>query len=249
VDDPGSEERFVALRGCFNFRDLGGYPTADGHQLRWRTLYRSGGLDRLEPSDVDVLRGRGLRTVVDLRSPGEVQQTGPPPAELGVTVVVAPMTETIPGADESSSWSDPEKVAAHYRNMLQAATASVATAMDALARPGALPAVFHCSIGKDRTGVLAGVLLGALGVPDDVIVADYVLSREPAHAFLDWLETRYSQVAGLVDRFAPVITSVDPQSMAGFLAGVRQDHGSFDRLIRSLGAGAALDDLRRQLVA
>ena len=66
----------VALTGVFNFRDLGGYAAADGRTVRWRTLFRADGLDRLTPADVEVLRPYGLRTVVDLRMAHELEEKG-----------------------------------------------------------------------------------------------------------------------------------------------------------------------------
>ena len=68
--------RSVTLTGVFNFRDLGGYATADGRTTRWRTLFRADGLDRLTPADVEVLRPYGLRTVVDLRMAHELEERG-----------------------------------------------------------------------------------------------------------------------------------------------------------------------------
>lgn len=248
MDDLADQERFVGLQGCFNFRDLGGYRTTDGGRLRWQLLYRSGGLQRLTDPDVAVLRRRQLRTVVDLRSPGEMQRMGSAPSDLGATVVGASMTQALPGAAEAASWSDPEQVAAHYLGMLQAAAPAVTTALEALSQPGALPGVFHCTVGKDRTGVLAAVVLGALGVTDDDIVTDYTLSLQPARAFLAWLRGTQPDALGPVEKLASVITSVEPQAMREFLAGVRRQYESFDGLIDTLGAGSALKRLRDQLV-
>ena len=69
-------ERLVALEGAFNFRDLGGYPSADGRVTQWGRLFRSDTLHELTEGDVEVLRGLGLTTVVDLRTPKELARTG-----------------------------------------------------------------------------------------------------------------------------------------------------------------------------
>src|SRR3954451_1702516 len=68
--------RHVALESAFNFRDLGGYPAGEGRRTRWRTLFRSDGLHRLTPADVEILRGLGLRTVIDLRTGDELEERG-----------------------------------------------------------------------------------------------------------------------------------------------------------------------------
>ena len=69
-------DRLVVLDAVHNFRDLGGYPTADGRVTRWRRLYRADGLQRLAGADLEVIRARGLRTVVDLRRPEEIAERG-----------------------------------------------------------------------------------------------------------------------------------------------------------------------------
>jgi hypothetical protein len=81
--------------------------------------------------------------------------------------------------------------------------------------------VFHCSVGKDRTGVLSALVLGFLGVPDDVIVEDYALSYEAMLLILAHLKERYPEASEIVERYRPVILSAEPASMAGFVAGVR----------------------------
>src|ERR1700728_2567539 len=71
-----TSERLLPLVGAYNFRDLGGYPTVDGRATRWGLLYRSDTLHELTPADLDVLRGLGLACVIDLRTAGELEQTG-----------------------------------------------------------------------------------------------------------------------------------------------------------------------------
>ena len=69
-------DRLVPLSGAFNFRDLGGYPTADGRVTRWGTLFRSDTLHELTVADVDLLRSLGLATIIDLRTSRELERTG-----------------------------------------------------------------------------------------------------------------------------------------------------------------------------
>ena len=91
-------ERHVALSGCFNFRDLGGYPTRDGGHLRWRRLFRADGLTKLDEKDCAALSELGLVTVIDLRTTSEVDQRGRFPVEtVEVDYHHLPLTESIPG--------------------------------------------------------------------------------------------------------------------------------------------------------
>ena len=73
--------RVITLEAVHNFRDLGGYPTVDGRVTRWRTLFRSDGLDRLTGADLEVVRELGIRTVIDLRTQGELDARGRFPVE------------------------------------------------------------------------------------------------------------------------------------------------------------------------
>ena len=107
--------------------------------------------------------------------------------------------------------------------------------------------MFHCSAGKDRTGVLAALLLGALGVPDETIVADYSLSRDAMERMLVWLQERAPDPETLA-RFAPAIRAAEPVAMEVFLAGLREQFGSFDDYFSSLGVADAVTTLRATLL-
>lgn len=241
--------RHVALEGCCNFRDLGGYPTTDGRRTRWRVLFRADGLNQLSPADLATLAQLGVRNVIDLRTALEVETRGRFPAGAGdVFYHHLPLTDTLPGAEDVPQWSDTGFIARRYVGMLDGGAPSVAAALELLAQPGNLPAVFHCSVGKDRTGVLAALVLGFLGVTDEVIVEDYVLSASAMVRILDRLRAEYPDAPAEVERFAPVVLSVEPASMAGFLAEVHARHGSFDAMAGALGLGATVAQLRHSLL-
>ena len=132
--------------------------------------------------------------------------------------------------------------------MLSEGTETVSAALRLLADPERQPAVFHCSVGKDRTGVLSGLVLGFLGVPDEVIVDDYALSYEAMLRILEDLKRRYPDASEIVERYRPVILSAEPASMEGFVAGVRFTYGSFDALAEFLGVVPAVEVLRTALL-
>jgi protein-tyrosine phosphatase len=247
--DPVVPSRKLTFDGCFNFRDLGGYPTADGRMTRWRRLFRADGLSRLTENDMVVLASLGVVTVIDLRTDLEATTQGRFPEGVdGVSYHHLPLTDTLPGEEETPDWDRAAFVSERYLSMLSEGRATVAAALRLLADPARHPAVFHCSVGKDRTGVLAALVLGFLGVPDEVIVEDYALSYEAMLQILDHLLERYPDASEIVERYRPVILSAEPASMAGFVAGVRAAHGSFEALADSLGVTAEVEALRAEFV-
>lgn len=245
----GSISREVTLDGCVNFRDLGGYGTDDGRRTRWRTVFRADGLNRLSGSDLDVLSGIGLGTVIDLRSRDEAEQRGSFPVDaLPVRYVGLPLTDVLPTAEELPDWEKSSYVSSHYLDIVQRAAPALTAAFEALAAEGALPAVMHCSAGKDRTGVLSALLLAFLGVPDDTIVADYALSAAAMERLLERLTSEYPESVEAVTKFAPAILHVMPETMVEFLSGIRSEFGSYDGLADSLGVTGAVDHLRHTLL-
>src|SRR5579859_4556528 len=175
---PAGNQRVVDLEGCFNFRDLGGYRTVDGRCVRWQRLFRADGLHRLTEADLAHLAGLGLATVIDLRTEKELDEVGRiawPAPDLAFHHL--PMLDVLPDRTTYPAWVDAGYVADRYVAMLEKGRDAVAEALAILTDPTAYPAVFHCAAGKDRTGLLAAVVLGLLNVSDEDIVADYALSQ------------------------------------------------------------------------
>ena len=158
------DRRVVPLFAVHNFRDLGGYPTADGRETRWRTLFRADGLYRLTPDDTQSVVDLGVTTVVDLRSDNEVRTRGVfPVGQHAVTLHHLPIIDVTWGETDTPDFDDAaDFLVWAYREMLAEASPRFADAITLLAQQSALPAVFHCAAGKDRTGVLAALILGAL---------------------------------------------------------------------------------------
>jgi protein-tyrosine phosphatase len=241
--------RRLPLSGCFNFRDLGGYPAAGGKRLRWRMIFRADGLTRLDAADCRLLADLGLATVVDLRTQGEAEERGRFPLQfLEVDYHHFPLMDVLPPTEELERYSEPAYVTARYRKMLTEGSPSITRAVDVLARPRSLPAVFHCSAGKDRTGVLAALVLGFLGVPSEVIVDDYALSGEAMVAMLEWMRQENPDSAEQIARLRPAVMSAPRESMAALLQIVAQEHGSFDRLAHHLRLVPAVERLREELL-
>ncbi len=246
--DPAAPEptRALAFEGCVNFRDLGGYRTADGATVGWRRLFRADGLHRLTDTDRRQLVELGVATVIDLRTVDEAEQRGRfPVGEVPVRYVDLPLTDVLPTTEEMPSWAEASYVASRYTLMVSEGGPALTGAFTALAASGSLPAVFHCSAGKDRTGVLSALILAFLGVPDETIIADYALSGPAMERLLDRLKEEYPDAVEDVMRYAPAVLQVRPETMEQFLASLRAEYGSYDALARTLGVTDAVATLRR----
>ena len=180
-----------------NFRDLGGYRTGDGLQVGWRRLFRADGLHKLTGADRAQLIGLGVATVIDLRTVDEAEQRGRfPVAEVPVRYVDLPLFDVLPTTEEMPSWREASYVAARYGLMVADGAPALTGAFAALASADSLPAVFHCSAGKDRTGVLSALILAFLGVPDETIVEDYALSGPAMERLLRAAQGRVPRLGG-----------------------------------------------------
>lgn len=233
--------RLVALDAVHNFRDLGGYPTASGRTTRWRTLFRADGLYRLTTDDLEVVRGLGLRTVIDLRTEQELTNSGRFPVEYHpITfhhVPVIDSTWTGLPIDEVRDRDPAEFLEWAYLDMLNQTPERFARAFEHLCEAEVLPAVFHCAAGKDRTGVLSMLVLGALGVPDDIIVADYALTTEATERMREWARRESPDLSRrLADVPAAFVASV-PEAMRRVIDIVNERHGSLRGLVHALGVG------------
>ncbi len=250
VGSPAPEPtRALAFEGCVNFRDLGGYRTADGMAVGWRRLFRADGLNKLSEADRRQLIELGVATVIDLRTVDEAEQRGRfPVEEVPVRYVDLPLTDVLPTAEEMPSWAETSYVASRYALMVSEGGPALTGAFAALASGGSLPAVFHCSAGKDRTGVLSALILAFLGVPDETIVADYALSAPAMDRLLDRLKAEYPDAVEDVMRYAPAVLQVRPETMEEFLASLRDRYGSYAALAATLGVTDAVVTLRRTVL-
>jgi protein-tyrosine phosphatase len=237
--------RTLDFEGCVNFRDLGGYRTSDGRSVAWRRLFRADGLNKLSPADLVAMTELGLTTVIDLRTLDEAEQRGSFPVdEVPVRYVGLPLTDVLPATEELPDWKEAAYVATRYGAMVTDGGPVLTEAIHVLASGDALPAVMHCSAGKDRTGVLSALVLAFLGVPDETIVEDYALSAAAMGRLLERLKAEYPDAADQVERYAPAILHVVPETMEQFLASIRLEYGSYDELAESLGVVEAMDRLR-----
>lgn len=235
-------ERALPLEGVANARDIGGYLTRDGRRVRWGQVYRTGSLAGATAADLDYLQTLGARLVCDLRSADEI---GDDPNRLPESP--APRYQHLPiNAGEQTGERlrallfNPRGLQAlmddlytHY--MIEQYGETFGEALRLLADPDNLPAIIHCTAGKDRTGVTIALLLAVLGVPDDVIIADYTLSNRFYIAFRDFIASKFRQpqafLVGLhVDDFQPLLTA-HPRTMQHTLDYIRQHYETVERYL------------------
>jgi len=227
-------ERLIALQGAVNFRDLGGYAAEGGRRTRWRVLFRADGLGELTESDLSVLRALGIRTVIDLRSGGELERGRFDVDAHPVAFHHFPFMEELPDAEDFER--RPGFLGSQYREFLSDAGGQIRAALEVLADPAALPAVFHCTAGKDRTGVLSAIVLSLLGVDEPTVVADYALSGEAMERLRAKLIVKYPEGRESIENLDEVF-SADPAQMEQLLDHLRERYGSADAYVAGIGAG------------
>jgi len=238
-----STDRHFALEGCFNFRDLGGHQTTTGASIRWRRLFRSDSLHDLTPGDGALLRRLGVVTVIDLRTPEEVDSLGA--CLLGEVCVGAPMHGATMPVHGRGLLAEASAVAMQYGEMLEHNVDAVREVMAVLTDPSLYPAVLQCPAGHDRTGLVAAMILGMLGVADDLIVDDYAASRR---AIVGRPPAGSSMPARHLLRHGPTMLGVTPETMRAFLALVRVRYGSFEGYAEAIDMRGAMGYLRAALL-
>jgi len=189
-------ERLLPTEGIRNFRDLGGYPVGSTGSTRWGQVFRSGGLDQATRGDLELIESLGISQVFDLRTQGEVDGA-PDRLPSGVERVHLPMSSSVAVhkglleriLDGDITTFTKVDMAEGYLRMLEAFPEAVAEMVASVAEGRKV--LFHCSAGKDRTGIAAMVLLGLAGVDDGHVLDDYEVSaRHQPDGAVDWFTQR-----------------------------------------------------------
>ncbi len=240
--------RRLPLSGAKNFRDLGGYETADGRVVRWGVLYRSDALNKLTGADRRFLEALRLGLVVDFRAEHEVERE-PDKLPDGARLLNLHMEDA-----STKVWHEARNEMTRNMKTLDPAEYMIKTNIELAGKftPGyrqffrellnsqGRPVLFHCAAGKDRTGFAAGVILRILGVPLDVVMQDYLLTNQ-------YLLSAYKReifVARLLKgkKFADGITGfmrADERYLSAAFARIEQDHGAFENYLWN---GLGLDE-------
>jgi len=253
-------ERRISLGGPVNFRDLGGYETAEGRTVRRRHLFRSDALFRLTEADAAQVRALGVTTLIDFRTPDELEQHGFGGMDhLDAEHLHLPTIDTTRRVldltdDEAQEVAQALVTAADaYMMMLDRGSNAYASALRVVAESEA-PVVFFCAAGKDRTGVFAALVLGLLGVSDEDIVTDYALTHEVIEK-IHILRTSASsdedneRMASYAHLIGEDLRNAYPASMQSTIERLRERYGGFEGYASEIGVGPdVLDQLRARLL-
>jgi protein-tyrosine phosphatase len=221
--------RHLALQGASNFRDLGGYATTDGRTTRWRHIFRSNHLGQLTAADVAIVRALGVRSAFDFRGVEEraagvcvVNEITVHSLPIEPTVVAALRAEIAKGTLTAPVAL--ETMRESYRNYVRHNTHSFRALFGHLLEDRA-PLVIHCTAGKDRTGFASALILHALGVADDVIAEDYLLTnrhyKRDATAAID-----------LPEDVRNAIGNVEASYLAAAFEAVSSEYGDLETYLR-----------------
>lgn len=240
--------RLLPLEGGRNFRDLGGYPAAEGKVVRWGHVYRSGRMSNLTTADYQYLSGLGIEAVCDFRN--QKERTDEPTNWSGgkLDYVTFPDVMDLDSSALGEALRSPDAtpedmkqaMMSLYLGLAEQHATMYAEMFDRLAI-GDVPLAFNCTAGKDRTGVAAGLLLTALGVPRELVLQDYALSE----TFVDYMAEMEedvkadgadnSQYAWMMqmprELLAPLLRS-DPDYLAAAFAGMEERYGSVEEFLR-----------------
>jgi protein-tyrosine phosphatase len=244
-----SFERRLPISGTYNVRDLGGYAAA-GAQTRWRRILRADALHRLEAAGVAELYDAGVRTVIDLRHGAELESAPNPFRDHpGVRYVnISLFDQLVPpgmgGADKQT-----DVLLELYILALAERQGAIREVLATIAEAGEGAVLFHCTAGKDRTGIIAALMLAVAGVETEVILDDYALTGPLIAPMIEEL------IAGAVARgsdpaaFKALLGSA-PETMRAMLLHVEERYGSVGAYLELIGLDAAvIERLRARLVA
>ena len=255
-----ANQRLLPIKNGYNFRDLGGYPTADGHKTKWRRLIRAGSLARLDQNDLTILDNIPVSLDIDLRAPDEVKKD-PDQIPSQAKYHHLPVFE----ADETDASHSDEEIAAQmqqpgngyrhmtdvYQRMITAPSAKKAYqklfSLVLINELGAL--LFLCTAGKDRTGMAAYLILSALGVEQKIIMEDYLLTNTVTQNFRNhWLQNMRNHGASeeLVTNRA-ALASVAPDYLNTAIKNIIQTYGNVNQYLNNYLdiTPAEIKDLRK----
>ncbi|MEU4242053.1 tyrosine-protein phosphatase [Actinoplanes sp. NPDC026619] len=241
------ETRNLGFSKTYNFRDVGGYAGLDGRTVRWRRLFRSDALHRIGDEDASAFAALGVRTVIDLRRPHEIERYGRVAERYGLDyrnlVLEHVDWEEI---DHPSDVVHERWLADRYLNFAEDGQEALLASLRIIADASRAPVIVHCMAGKDRTGTVCALTLSLLGVSDEDIAADYALTTSSMKRLTDYLmENHPSAVLGNEHMF-----DSPPGAMLMFLSDLRALHGSIENYVREIGMlDKEIDAMRGHLLS
>ncbi len=257
IEEVVTAERVLHLKGAFNFRDIGGYPTKDGKTVRWGRVYRSANLSQLSDESVAYMSELGVKLVCDLRSAEEVSERPdrlPTPApNVLLLPIVDPSNPFVRMARIFSNWNrvDAIMLEGYARVVLDENAAAFARIFHHLKDENNLPAIIHCTAGKDRAGMAVALLLVALGVSEEIVIQDYSLSNLYFSYFREVMDRTIAPLKRFgisVDDLRPLLTA-SPAVMKGAIDHLHKTYGSVEAYLERASVTAEdIDHLKRLML-
>jgi protein-tyrosine phosphatase len=232
-----STMRLVHVQGTVNFRDIGGYKTKDGKTVKWNKLYRSADVSHLTDTDLDTLRQRHIRNVVDFRGVKE-SEAAPDHLPSGTAYMLLPAgSDSLPNAQQMQAaiqrggawmldfYGNPQYLGPRYKAFFSML----------LTMPADEALMYHCTGGRDRTGMATALLLYVLGVPMETINADFTASNV-------YLQPMYGRMLKQMspEQLEKMKTALElkPELLAAMFDGIKQKYGSVEQFMQTeLGVG------------
>ena len=229
-----------------NFRDLGGYLTDSGRTVKWRRIFRSDSPSTLTPSDVrTITETLGIKSVVDLRSSNSILDDGRGLLALaGLAYHNYPFLERRGIDPPTSGEQSADRLSAIYQWMLHNSGQLIAQAFTALAQNLNQPAMFHCSAGKDRTGILGATILTVLGVSREDVIADFLMTNE----VIDGILARIKKMPGFESSTREGIIAPQP-AIEKLMDSTQNDLGGSEAYLLHHGVQqSVIDGLRESML-
>jgi protein-tyrosine phosphatase len=231
--------RHLKFSSVMNFRDIGGYPAGGGRTVAWRKVFRCGEFRNITQDDFKRLTCElGVVSVIDLRSGNELQNNGKgllEGSEIKYCNIAFMTDDGDPGAN-ASRYAHCTNMGEFYLEMARQKDYGqrIIEALEVIADPKNHPMVFHCAVGKDRTGMLAAVLLSLLGVEEKDIIEDYALSEPYMDELLARLKNNPQKNDPPLD-IPEYFWKAGPESMKLFLSTIRKEYGSVKQYVVAMG--------------
>ncbi len=229
------KQRHLSLNGAYNFRDLGGYCTVQKRETRWRRVMRADSPHRLTAADRQKLQQNNLRTVIDLRAKNELDSAPNPFVDdPDVQYLNISLFEQLAPATMLEQEVSNDPLLDFYISTLASRQTEICTVLEAIASHTEGLLVFHCTAGKDRTGLIAALLLGLAEVEDKDIIADYARTAP----LITGLVAEFLQLArakGMDIEAYKKLLKCEPQTMQKALAHVQEAYGSIPQYLTQAG--------------
>lgn len=232
-----STQRMVKLKGALNFRDIGGYATANGKHVKWGKIYRSAEINNLTAADLDTLQNRHINFILDFRGPAEVK-IAPDKLPAGATRISLPAGSE--GVGDRTKMMELMSKATNGDSIMMPFYTNIASfserykpVFETLLKNSADSAVLiHCTAGKDRTGIGSALILYALGVDENTIIEDYMASNYYRKSGTDQLKkmliTNYHIKEDVVDD----VMMVKEKYISATFETIKLKYGSIDNYLK-----------------